>query len=267
MPTNLPDLTRKQQTLLHLIYKHRFINTLQIQLLLNHKDKRRILSWLKDLGEKEYIVRIYDKTHLATRVKPAVYYLSLNGIRYLRSLDMYPEEELRKRYKEPARTPGFIEKSLFIADCCTTLKAKNKTSIQYTYATPADYSNPDDPSYFLSAIQPSLYFVKHESGITTEYIFEILEPTLPPYQVRKRLREYIRFLHENDWEDWEVFHPVLLIACTDTFALLRAKRYMRRLLEKTDDQDIPIRLATRDDIKSFGITERVWVSVKHVSIS
>ena len=50
----IPYITPKQQEIPKLIYKFRFLNRIQIQTLLNHKDKRRINSWLKDLSEKEY---------------------------------------------------------------------------------------------------------------------------------------------------------------------------------------------------------------------
>ena len=49
----IPYIAAKQQEIPKLIYKFRFLNRIQIQTLLNHKDKRRINSWLKDLSEKE----------------------------------------------------------------------------------------------------------------------------------------------------------------------------------------------------------------------
>jgi hypothetical protein len=50
--TTLPPLTPKQQEILKLLYKYKFLNRTQIQTLLSHKDKRRIITWLKDLREK-----------------------------------------------------------------------------------------------------------------------------------------------------------------------------------------------------------------------
>ena len=58
----IPYITPKQQEIPKLIYKFRFLNRIQIQTLLNHKDKRRINSWLKDLSEKEYRKWHYSKT-------------------------------------------------------------------------------------------------------------------------------------------------------------------------------------------------------------
>lgn len=50
-------LTKIQQTILTLLFTFRFINSKQIQQFLQHKDHKRINSWLKDLEEKGYIVR------------------------------------------------------------------------------------------------------------------------------------------------------------------------------------------------------------------
>ena len=58
---------------------------LHIQKALNHKDKRRVQAWLKDLREKHYVEWIYS-TDFIEKTKPAIYYLGINGIRYLKSL-------------------------------------------------------------------------------------------------------------------------------------------------------------------------------------
>ena len=81
----LPKTTTKQQDILKLLYRYRFVDRIQIQVLMGHKDKRRIGAWLKDLREKHYIEWIYS-TDFAEKTKPAIYYLGINGIRLLRTL-------------------------------------------------------------------------------------------------------------------------------------------------------------------------------------
>ena len=51
----LPTLTTKQTEILKLLYTYRFLTRPQLQKLLNHKDKRRIISWLKDLRDNQFI--------------------------------------------------------------------------------------------------------------------------------------------------------------------------------------------------------------------
>src|ERR1035437_5137267 len=132
----LQSITTKQKEILKLIYQYRYLDRIQIQKALNHKDKRRILAWLKDLREKQYIEWIYS-TDFAEKTKPAIYYLGINGIRYLKSLDENPVVELRKRYRESLRSPGFIAKSVLLADCCLNMVARSTGNLSYTFMTQA----------------------------------------------------------------------------------------------------------------------------------
>src|ERR1035437_7237643 len=102
-----PPITIKQHEILKLLYHFRFVDRIQIQAFLHHKDKGRVSAWLKDLREKQYIEWIYS-TDFAEKTKPAIYYLGINSVRYLKALDEFPVEELRKRYKESTRKQIFI---------------------------------------------------------------------------------------------------------------------------------------------------------------
>lgn len=156
--TALPKLTKKQQEILKLLYRFRFLNRIQIQAFLGHKDPKTINLWLRDLRAKGYVEWIYS-THFAEKTKPAVYYLGLNGVRYLRTLTRtshdedgetvaspaYPPEELRKRYKEPARSQTYIDRCVLIANCCITLERADTENeaegkkLRFYYQTEADY--------------------------------------------------------------------------------------------------------------------------------
>ena len=125
---------------------------------MKHKDYKTINLWLKDLREKEYATWIYS-THFAEKTKPAIYYLGLNSVCYLRSLTRkskdddgkvlvvpsYPPEELRKRYKEPTRSQTYIDRCILIADCAIALERENgadeanSKKLRYYYQTGAAY--------------------------------------------------------------------------------------------------------------------------------
>jgi len=254
MAKTLPPITSKQQEILKLLYKYRFLNRTQIQTLLNHKDKRRIISWLKDLREKEYIGWQYDTTNFIAKSRPAIYHLSLNGIRHLSSLDKYQTDELRKRYKESSRTQVFIEKCLLIADCCIALIAKNGHKAQYTFSLPVEYLDPIDPRHYLNELKPHLYFSKRQNNDTTEYFLESFEQTLPRYQLKKRLRDYVEYL-----DDTNATGSVVLFVCANTADLIYVKRSVRKLIE--DNDELQIRVTTLDKIKTSGITSTIWEEI------
>lgn len=254
--TTLPPITHKQQEIIILFYRFRFLDRTHIQALLNHKDKRRILSWLKDLREKQYIDWHYDAGDFTAKTKPAIYYLSLNGIRYLRSLNKYPRQKLRKRYKERARTQGFIDRCLLIADCCIALNAKSSEEILYSYILAADTSGSSP-----NELRPHLSFVKKYKGTVTSYLLEIIEATLPRYQLRKRLKDYINYLVDEDWRDDFDEPPITLFVCPNIADLLYVKRRIRTLLEDEDVEDYAIRVTTIEKLKAQGITSMIWEEV------
>lgn len=249
----LPAITPKQQEILKLLYKYRFLNRTQIQTLLNHKDKRRIITWLKDLREKEYIDWQYDPTSFIAKSQPAIYYLSLNGIRHLRSLNEYPADELRKRYKESTRTRTFTDRSMLIADCCIALIAKSDDNLQYNFSLPADYIDPNNPRHYLDELKPQLYFSKHRDGDVTEYLLENFEQTLPRYQLRKRLKDYVEYLIGND----DTNSLIVLFVCANTADLLYVKRRVGKLIED-EDVNLQVRVTTIDKLKTSGVASMIW---------
>ena len=232
---------------------------------MHHKDKRLVLSWLKDLKAKGYIKWIYDASDFANKTKPAVYYIALNGVRYLRSAGDYPPEELRKRYKESTRQPSFIEKCLLLAECCTNIESRIVGGTHYSYATAADYGDTANQYHALSELQPSMCFTKSvttpESVNTTNYLLEIFDVTTPRYMVKKRLIEYVNFLEEGDWEQnsRDIIAPIVLIACVSTAELIYAKRRAQRLLAGAlNTSEIHIRFATFEKIRGLGVTGAIW---------
>jgi len=258
--TNLPHITNKQQYILRLLYKYRFMDRIQIQVLLGHKDKGRSCRWLKDLKAKNYIGWIYDGTNLASRTKPAVYYIGLSGIRYLRSLDEFPPEELRKRYKESSRQQPFIDRCLLLANCCLNLEASSSGRKHYSYITESEFTNPESDYNFLSELKPHLCFEKTTPNKTTSYLLESFDNTLPRYRVKKRIKDYVDYLNSGDWE-YEMGSglPIVLLICPSLAELIYTKRRARTLLDEgQDDEDIHIRVATSEQVKRQGVTAKIW---------
>lgn len=255
MTNSLPTITTKQQEILKLIYRYRFLNRTQIQALLRHKDKRRIISWLKDLRDKQYVDWHYDATDFIAKSKPAIYYLSLNGVRYLREAGGSPAEELRKRYKEPGRTQVFIDRCLLIADCCIALQAKSNAKSQYCCILPADYIEPESPHRSLIELKPHLFFSKREDDGGTNYILENFEATLPRYQVRRRLAEYTDYLADQG----NGF--IALFICASTADLLYIKRRVHKVLENFEEDELVVRLTILDKVKDMGVASSIWEDV------
>ncbi len=294
----LPKLTKKQQEILRLLYKFRFLNRIQIQAFLGHKDPKTINMWLRDLRSKGYVEWIYS-THFAEKTKPAIYYLNLNGVRYLRTLTItnkdgddgetvvspyYPPEELRKRYKEPTRSQTFIDRCVLIADCALALEREDAANeargkkLRYYYQTEADYLLERSYYHFVldiddGLIQPQLIFCQDKLGEQEEtiisYILEVFDPTLPRYRMKKRLGDYVKFLDEegSEWQDETSTEqlPIVLFVCPRMSDLIYAKRRTRGLIAKTwewegDDVERPrVRFTTVEKLKQSGVLgKEIW---------
>lgn len=273
---DLPKLTKKQQEILRLLYRFRFLNRIQIQALLGHKDRKTINLWLRDLKSKGYVGWIYS-THFAEKTKPAIYYLALNGVRHLRTLTrktkgedgepelvpLYPPEELRKRYKEPTRSQTYIDRCILIADCALALEQENTTNeakdkrLHYYWQTEADYSLERSYYHFVldiddELVHPHLIFCQDklnkdgkEERTIESYILEVFDPTLPRYRMKKRLSDYVKFLDDegSEWQEQTNTEklPILLFVCPRMSDLIYAKRKTRRLVADAwywEDDDV-----------------------------
>ncbi len=280
--TQTPRITYKQTQILALLYTHRFLTRLHIQTFMKHKDKKTINLWLKDLRQKAYINWIYNKDHFAEKTKPAIYYLSINALRYMQNLDLHPKDELRKRYREAERSQTFIDRCLTIADVCRDLEAANTTNdvdtyqepgISYFYETEADYLS-DSYYRFMSdneLIRPQLCFNKalheghEEPEVVESYLLEIFDATLPRYRLRNRLKMYVTYLDEETdiWDEFGDPHPTVLLVCANLTDLIYAKRRTRGLMaeiwERDDEDRARILFTTMQKLKQYGIlTTTIW---------
>jgi len=109
-------ITNKEHTILLLLYVFRFLNSKQIQEFMNHKDHRRINSWLKDLSEKEYIVREFKPLY-GQLTKPAVCYLTAKGRMYIKkSYPYYFPAYLKRISRDHKTSKAFKIRCQIIAD-------------------------------------------------------------------------------------------------------------------------------------------------------
>jgi hypothetical protein len=277
---NLPNITYKQQAIVELIYTYRFLNRTQIQGFMGHTDKRRISAWLQDLRAKHYVEWIYDGHDFAKKTQPAIYYIGINGIRYLKKVnvmaeqDIYPTDELHKRYRESGRSQSYIDRCQLIADACIALDKARTDDTWYFYEAEAEYRR-DSFFHFLTdseLIAPYLCFSKEfYDGGTSEpitldtYFLEVFDPNYPRYRMRKCLKNYVQFFSEDEWEyeSEDEPSPSILFVCATTSDLIYAKRSARGFLarewEREDDDRPSMLFTTTQTLKQKGVLgEEAW---------
>lgn len=266
----IPYITPTQQQIPKQIYKFRFINRLQIQKLLNHKDKRRINSWLKDLVEKEYLEKLPKNNSFEERTKLTIYKIGINGIRFLKTHPEFSLEVIQKLYRDRKRSEDFINQCILLADIYLSLILKNvgQNKVVYEVTTNGDLFKTDYPLHFLKELNPDLIYketIKKKNSSNSRYNFlTIFEANLPRYSVRKIIRNYLNFYFSNKWEENinELF-PILKFIFPTKADLIYSKRYTKKLLEENQNpEDLHVKFTTVAEVKESGITGDIWEEVE-----
>ena len=236
----LPYITKKQQEILFLLYRLRFLNRIHIQTLLNHKDYHRINTWLKDLTEKEYTGRIYS-TKLKENTIPARYYLKINAIRYLKTRSECYKQYFNKLYKEEKKKEPFIEKCLFIADLYLKFLTENNSS--YHFYTQSDYS----PTSIIKEINPHIVILKGKRNQKRYYLYEVFEEGQPQWYKKDKIKKYLAFFAQEEKK-----LPVHLTFVCPQKSHISIARYIKRL-EETDESFPGMVVTTREQMRQDGI--------------
>lgn len=258
-------ITTKQEEILTLIYKYKFLNRIQIQALLKHKDHRRINSWLKDLTEKQYLNRIWSNGYFE-RTRPAIYYLAPNSLDFLSRRYLITSRYFSKitAEAEAGESEHFISDSLLLAELSLTFMNENKEAVTCTIITKTELAEPySDYSFLAEAkVKPNLLFVKKATNksMTKYYFLEVIEKYSSFILIRNKIKKYFDLYYSNGWEDnVGGKFPTLLFVCPSLYLLIYAKRYARRIrAEEYEDADFKIQFALMANIKSSDIDGEIW---------
>ena len=272
----IPYITQKQQEITLLHYRFRFLNRLQIQKFLNHKDKKTINMWLKDLTAKEYLKRIYDPDTFGENTKLAIYFTGINGIRFFKIQEHLSPAIIRKLYTENKRKEPFIERCILLGDICLNLLKEANGQVSYSFETASDYALDDSPFHFLTTElgdhAPDLVYIQEttkqkgsKKKTKTYYLVSIIDATLPVYKRRSRIKKYLELYFTNGWENnINTPFPILRFISPTKAAMIKTKRSIKKLLEQNQDpEDFHIQLTWADQIKQHGVISDIWEDVKN----
>ena len=261
----LQTITTKQEEILTLIYKYKFLNRIQIQSFLKHKDHRRINSWLKDLLEKEYVKRIWSNGYIE-RTRPSIYYLTANSLPCLSKQYFIPPKYFPKITAEAESGPSehYISDSLLLAELSLAFLRENKETVVCAAMAKTELTEPcSDYSFLADAkVKPDLLFTKRVSSksMTKYYLLEIVEKYSSFILIRNKIKKYFELYYSNDWEDnMSDKFPTLLFACPSLYLLIYTKRYVRRIrAEEYDDCKITFQFALLENINANGLSGDIW---------
>ena len=257
-------ITNKQQTILTFIFTFRFINSKQIQTLMNHKDHRRINSWLRDLTEKGYIERDF-KPIFGTLTKPAVYFLGIKGRDYIRhTYGGWQEKYLTRLQEDRKRSKAFRIRCQIVADCYLILFEKDVTKYleflnhwltegpdllpnKFYFFTPSYYEEVEFT--LLKPLKPDAYcYALKTTGITHMMIYD-LDAYIPRMMLRYSLQRIFRTLDEENWEDEAIESLLFYFVCPNNMIIIYLKRLLPSFLEGYyGSKELIFHFATRNQL-------------------
>ncbi len=240
-----------------LIYKFRFLDRIQIQTLMNHKDARRINVWLKDLVEKKFLGRIYTRK-IPENIKPAIYYVAINGIHWFEGRRECNSEILARLKKEPYRSERFRNHCLFLAQIyIDLLKSSNLEFTLKTFETKVDIVNYEEiltpfPDAYITLIKQ-----KGSTKKTNRYFLEATGEGTPRYYLRHRIREYLDY-----FENHSTSTKVLLV-CPNELTLKFLERFIPQTKEHGYyyDNRASFSLALNTDVIEKSLIGEIWRTI------
>jgi hypothetical protein len=244
-------ITNIQQKILHILYKFRFLDRVQIQTILQNKSTSNINEWLKDLVDKKYIDR---KLFIDPKVRtvPAIYFFSSNGIKYLKKNTSYEKSYVRRLYGESKRSDQFIDLSRFIADMYITLFSNHRDNPDFSFYTQSDYSIDG----IIKEIFP--HFVFRREGNKGYYIAEIFREKLPRYAIHARIMKYVTYFKKHDQTNAP---STFLLICPNLEMKKYISKFTHKVLLDEDIDTLKFRITTYEDIINKGIEQDIWDEV------
>lgn len=237
-----------QQDILRYLYRFRFLNSSQLQRLLNHNNIRLTNYHLKNLITYNYIGKHYSRS-LGLANQPAVYYLSSGSIKVLSDSPDFDKRALKRIYREKIRSQQFIGHSSFIAEYFLYLRAESgKSKHTLHFFTKTDLlAHP----YLIHPL-PDAFFARVDTTENTKrYFVEVVEDSSPRFALRKRIEQYCDYIDDGKFtEATSHDFPILLFICPGVASMIYLKKHISRIYEETSLDQIEIFIATKEGV--FG---------------
>ena len=255
----MEKITPKQLEILLLLYRFRFLNRTHIQKFLNHKDPRRINTWLKDLTERNIIGQKYSRKLLAN-TKPAIYHLSTKSRKILLTQRNINEKLLKRVYREKTRSERLIRHCLLVADIYFFLEKEaevNKNKLHFY--TETDLSK----HYYLPYNRPDAYIAIKSKHKIKRYFLEIIDEDTPRFMLRSKIARYTEYFDEKIWQE-KTSHPnpALLFVCPSETIKTFLHKHIAQVLEEEVEENIDFYLTTKEILKNGQPENNIWEKVE-----
>lgn len=254
MATKKPTVQKLSPTyeqILTLIYRFRFLNRNQIQIILNHKYHNRINTWLNELTNEKYLKRYYSQQFAG---KPAYYSLGTSGRKYFKKQksEGIKEALLDRVWTEHKTSEQFKRNCMFLADIYVSLINLTKTNnAKLGFFTKVDLYG----MKFMVRPEPSAYFsIEDQGGTTKRYFLDIFDYFIP-LEHFKRVEKYIYYFEKGYWQNnTEKPFPEIILVCPNKASKTYFEKTIKGKLEEKG-LDMNFYLTTWEEIRFKGLNK------------
>lgn len=263
--------SKRQEELLEYIYAYRFVTTKQVQAFLGKKQIQQAQQRLNTLLAKGYIDRRFtSEDRLLGRY--ASYYLSLDGLKLLKRYGS--PQALKNMRKDATASESFVKHNIVIGDVAAGLTriyhdARRLILFTKNELLREDYNNNDgsedyEPASesFPQPLPDMLIDLMGNDDSWEDYLLEVWHSSVPFWVYRKRIKYYIEYVDSDERE--EIFRsgmPPLLLVCDTPILQRRVQRYLRRMCDEIDEDDLKILVTNRELLHEASEGDAIWTVV------
>lgn len=251
----LPKISDKQLDILLYLYKFYYLNTNQIQKLLNHKNPQGIQVWLQDLVKKGYIrYRDFDRKKFINNTRPAIYTLTKLARKKLKDYPKCELQILHRVYQEKDNSLNFVYRQVFIADIYLHMRSQMGKDEKLHFSTKANLVGFD---YFPNPT-PEAYIAIKSSKKAKRYFLYLLEEKIPMRKLEAKIHKLTDYADNNEWAEHSKDRlPSFLLICPHE----TRKRQVNNLIKDAFSSGA-FYLATKANIQQSGFKGDAWLKVE-----
>ena len=240
-PTTKPEpkyrktLNSDQLAVLELLYKFRFASSQQVASFAEKKSSKDVQKRLRILEEQGLIAKRYDKTY-KLKGKPAAYYLLPIGARRLALLAPRKADEpinLKRIYKDKAVSENFIVHCLNVTSAYLQLRALHGDKLRFFTHSQVGFEKYE---HFPQPLPDAYIRLKTSLG-ESHFFLEIYEDTQPYFVLLRRVKKYLAYADEGEWEAATYTDlPVVLMATETSSMQKRLRKRIAKEMSETYDE-------------------------------
>lgn len=244
-------------------YKFHFLNTRQIQKILNHKSKSCVILWLNYLTKNKYLKRDYVKK---LEEEPAIYFLGTKGRKYFKT---FPEIQdiniplLDRVWKEWRYSPAFRKQWMLVGNIYLSLldlvKNVDGGRGKLHFFTNADLRGVK----YLILKEPDAYFtIEDKNKNLQRYFLDIVKDHAPKKKWQARVRKFFDYYEIGYWQKhMKQDFPEIIFVCPNSYYKNKMNEFIKERLNDISS-GINFYLTTKNEIKYHGMNSKVLHKVE-----